>query len=227
VVDSTWHHFFDVNLTGRMNFGTDDPGGLFETSDVRKLNGFNDTAEGKEALARIKNYFRNIAIWLAPPAAQKCMARRGLWGTIFRYPLIEELEPSLSVLEKGRLAVDALTKLAGPCAVRVWWPYFLRVPIERLIDPRVARVEALEDLDAYVLGGIVQEMMQAQSERFPAGKLPEDDELETLAQRGAEKGITTLLVSVQRAAEVNREVADRLKQMMGENDIQADAQAAN
>lgn len=64
-VDSTWHHFFDINLIG-------DPVGKSEDSavppqiipDLIKRRGFSATPQGLAHLADIKTYYRNIATWL-------------------------------------------------------------------------------------------------------------------------------------------------------------------
>lgn len=53
-VDSTWHHFFNLNLVG-------DP-----TAPSPKNQGFDATPAGQAALAQIENYYVNIATWLTP-----------------------------------------------------------------------------------------------------------------------------------------------------------------
>ena len=65
-VDSTWHHFFDLNLIG-------DPGAVVGgdytvggvAPDPTKLHGFQSTLSGQATLATIKAYYINIALWLA------------------------------------------------------------------------------------------------------------------------------------------------------------------
>ncbi|NUT53134.1 MAG: hypothetical protein HOV94_38495 [Saccharothrix sp.] len=69
VVDSTWHHFFDINLVGdRAN------------KDPRKRKGFAGSAAGQEAYEEIKAYFRNIVTWLAPLKRQERLWWRALWA---------------------------------------------------------------------------------------------------------------------------------------------------
>jgi len=210
VVDSTWHHWFDVNLTGRMEFGTATPGSV-ETTDPRKLNGFNDTPAGKAALARIKNYFRNVALWLAPPAKQSCMVRRALWGSLFRYPLIEELHVRLPIWEIGHHAIDAIGRYAGQCNVRVWWPIIIRlIPLEKLFDPRrlTVPVEGLKMLDEFVIGGVVHAMLEAKEKEFPSGKLPDDKQLERLAEQGGTNGLKAFLAHVEESTKANQHIAE-------------------
>jgi len=63
-VDSTWHHFFDINLIG-------DPVAMSSVVTVPpevdglKRKGFKATPQGQATLVDIKNYYRNIANWLA------------------------------------------------------------------------------------------------------------------------------------------------------------------
>jgi hypothetical protein len=53
VVDSTFHHFFDINLIG-------DP-----LAPSPKNRGFHASAAGEAALEKIKAYYVNVAVWLA------------------------------------------------------------------------------------------------------------------------------------------------------------------
>jgi hypothetical protein len=57
VVESTFHHFLDLNLQG-------DP--VAPTGDPRKL-GFKGSDSGKSILANIEQYYNNVVNWLAPP----------------------------------------------------------------------------------------------------------------------------------------------------------------
>ncbi len=58
-VDSTWHHFFSINLIG-------DP---IAPGDQQK--GFTGTAAGQQALSDIESYYRNLAVWLARASTQQ------------------------------------------------------------------------------------------------------------------------------------------------------------
>ena len=63
VVDSTWHHFFDINLVG------DNAATRPEFNDPHKAvwsKGFEASPEGRQVLAGIDQYYRNIATWLRP-----------------------------------------------------------------------------------------------------------------------------------------------------------------
>jgi hypothetical protein len=69
-VDSTWHHFFDINLIGDPVAKTADPGTVPPVEeDFIKNHGFKATADGRAHLADIEGYYRNIATWLARAGA--------------------------------------------------------------------------------------------------------------------------------------------------------------
>jgi hypothetical protein len=76
-VDSTWHHFININLDG-----TGEPG-------FRGL----QTAPGvdSEALTRIREHHVNIATWLMPKKVRKCARFPYYLSELVRYPLAEEL----------------------------------------------------------------------------------------------------------------------------------------
>ncbi len=217
VVDSTWHHWFDVNLTGRMSFGTDTPGNV-ETGDPRKLNGFNNTAAGQIALDRIRNYYRNVAIWLSRPSKIKCMATRALWGSIFRFPLHADLTSRMPIQVIGRHAIDVLGHYAGQCNVRMWWlPFTIKLKQAQLVDPKRLQipVETLPMIDEFVLGGILQAMLAAKEREFPAGKLPDDAVLDRLTQAGAQAGMKELLDHLERTNATNAHIAATVKEALG------------
>jgi hypothetical protein len=98
VVDSTWHHFFDINLSGDRYLEDDN----LPTSQQQKLSGFyvldaNGTRVPNAAYRMIQWYYRNIVYWLIP-------ARRASW--IWWHGLAEiSAGPQLSE-ELGRLRVD-------------------------------------------------------------------------------------------------------------------------
>lgn len=82
VCDATWHHFININLTGDSGAPVGDP----------KRVGFLASAAGEEAFEKIKAYFRNIALWAAPAAKQRCMRNRRFWNVLRAPQLREEFE---------------------------------------------------------------------------------------------------------------------------------------
>jgi len=74
VVDSSFHHFVNVNLTG------------FANGDKSVPN------QGLYAYEEIKSYFRNIGVWLAPKDVQRSIFIRALWEARWRSRLAFELK---------------------------------------------------------------------------------------------------------------------------------------
>lgn len=70
VVQSTFHHFVNINTNGT---GSD-------SSDLVKQEGFYASEEGLDQYERIQAYWRNIAIWLAPTAKSSMMFYTALWA---------------------------------------------------------------------------------------------------------------------------------------------------
>lgn len=66
VVDSTWHHWFNINLVGMR--------------DDTKSNNYE----------RYKTFVRNVATWLAPKNLQKQIFCRAIWLTLFTSEVIED-----------------------------------------------------------------------------------------------------------------------------------------
>jgi hypothetical protein len=122
-VDSTWHHFFDINLIG-------DPVAPFP-----KTLGFNASPEGQQALADIKAYYRNIAIWLAPPGALGRVFAGAAWYALRTQPLAMLVNPQrhyahADLVSIGALAEKEIARIAPPCSVLVTLiPYFVDGPV--------------------------------------------------------------------------------------------------
>jgi hypothetical protein len=83
VVDSTWHHWLNINLNGidSGSINNVSQGGLYDSSN-------NPTPEYQE----IQQYFQNIAAWLEPKRLRICFFFR-LVCTRWNWPLIEEFNP--------------------------------------------------------------------------------------------------------------------------------------
>ena len=158
VVDSTWHHWMDVNLVGRPGVPASNP----------KSEGFEATPAGVQALNRIKNYFLNVAQWLGAPAKQRCMFNRATWGIVVRYPLAEQLSPKLPIWVLGGFAKDAIGRRASQCTMYQWIKPVLPEWVNRFefqtdwlekIGPRLAAPD-YETFETIVLGGVTRSMLE-------------------------------------------------------------------
>jgi hypothetical protein len=214
VVDSTWHHWFDVNLTGRMNLFTATPGNI-ESGDTRKLQGFT-TAAGAPHLEKIRNYFRNVAIWLAPPRRQKQMVSAAMRKALISPPLLEELHSELPVATAGKRVRDALTLLYGACAVNWFIPILLpRFPKPSLLQPDKALFQEaqadMQSIEDMVLGGIAKELLAGPRQDVAVIGALDSKVLEEKVVLGAQKGLSELLQQEREKPLLGRELREELQ----------------
>jgi hypothetical protein len=169
VVDSTWHHWMDMNLEG--------------------LTG--------DDLTKVHTLFLNIAVWLARPSQQTAMMTNALWTGLFAPEANEELSPTQSATDLGASVAEILGRQVGDCRVREWtWRYFpveIRPPFRRPPDPCLT-CPPWDRLEEAILGGIVQEMLPVRKRALAArsaGKAfrPDEKELYAAVSQGAQKGL--------------------------------------
>ena len=117
VVDSTWHHWMDVNLTGR-------PVDLLDSKPCDATNpktqGFLASSEGMSHLERIYTYFVNVALWLAPEGQQADMRRAAIWNALHTPPLVDVVTGRTDPLTLGRVVRAELERRWGTGMVRAW-----------------------------------------------------------------------------------------------------------
>ena len=208
VVDSSWHHWFD-SYHGRAGSRAmpEGPGGL----------GRPDTdPDGPPHEADLRDYYRNIALWLAPPAVQRAMLLQVVWNAVARSPLVEDLNLRQSIWHLGARTRDALGTTVNLCLLRDWL-HALYPP--DTLDPwrRMAHDETLpclfapplELLEVASLGGIVREMLSLAAS-FEQGRIEQLSERSLAAAlvKGAEYGLIELL----KTHGLSRGVTDQLMQ---------------
>lgn len=93
VVDSTWHHWFNMNLVGL-------------------------EAEGGEDWAKVARYFVNVAKWIAPKGVYRSVCWWDIIVAHFSPMGIEDLHPKADLLDLGSVLFDHLAHIHGPCTVR-------------------------------------------------------------------------------------------------------------
>ena len=147
VTDATWHHFVNVNLIGIFEGGT--PGGpnfddLDPTRDsFTKHDGFMATTAGQAHLAKIREYYVNIAVWIASPAKIACFNSR-FWPKLIYSDRIMEAaltNPDLKIdrittelfYSIGVHARDVLGRGAGQCQTLQFIFDFVRERLPKLI----------------------------------------------------------------------------------------------
>jgi hypothetical protein len=179
VVDSTWHHFFDINLTGDRYLEDDALGAQHE----QKLHGFYvpDGSGGRVACDEYKMiqwYFRNIVYWLIPAKRHASVWWNTLFEVIRRPRLLEELGTikeandlkSLKlehVFYVAQLAQEYLSQARGACAtytikvilykpVIPWWEWIQEVvdvwdPVEKSL-PKTRFKDLRRDMLSAAMG---------------------------------------------------------------------------
>ncbi|NEQ31548.1 MAG: hypothetical protein F6K04_11160 [Leptolyngbya sp. SIO4C5] len=106
IADSTWHHWFDINL-----------------------NGFSAAR-----LDPIERYFLNVAAWLAPKAKQSQMRNGVVIFASWRAPLVELDFTLLTPWVLGGIARDALGQYAPQCIVNQWLIDLIVPELQREIE---------------------------------------------------------------------------------------------
>ncbi len=91
-VDSTWHHWMNMNISQL-------------------------EATGGDNWEKIKRYYLNLAVWLAPPNRTHLCLHYHLVESLYTYPGIVEFHPTADTLQIGQSIRDRLIKHFGPCWV--------------------------------------------------------------------------------------------------------------
>jgi len=88
--DSTWHHWFDVNI-----------------DEFR--------AAGGVDWDKISRYYINLAVWLSPPGYTTRCLYFTTFVSHFQYPGFQEYSPRVSTLDLGRVLRKWIVRTYGPC----------------------------------------------------------------------------------------------------------------
>jgi hypothetical protein len=115
--DSTWHHWMNINITQL-------------------------EAAGGDNWEKIKRYYLNLAVWLAPPHIPRYCFHFHVLESFYSYPGIEEFHLKADLLDLGFTLRHHLLKLYGPCWVTQFvldYAGFIDVKLrERLIERYLA-----------------------------------------------------------------------------------------
>lgn len=147
VVDSTWHHWLNLNLDGL------------------------EAAANTVPFEKIKRYYINIGIWLASPAWRRSMGKCALYVSRFDYFGLQERTLRMPLLDLGRAHIDYLKPLFGPCWVRDWifdWVDrdILAILRDKLFPkgPPCLSCPPIDVIEAAVMGGIVRSVFRDEEE---------------------------------------------------------------
>jgi len=140
VVDSTWHHWFDVNLVGRPVELLDSPP-RDETNP--KTKGFLATSEGRLHLDRIYTLFLNVATWLIRAEMQHDVLAAAVAKASARPPVVELVEAKVPERELGEAVRRTLGRSHGRVLVEDWLQRHAADWLGADVDPR-GRDEAID-----------------------------------------------------------------------------------
>lgn len=183
VVDSTWHHWFNVNLYGLQSENGD---------------------EYKDILA----FYRNVAIWLAPKARQTEMRRAGtrifyLTASMFEHYLtLDRFRPEL-FYPLGIYARDALGRIAPQCQSAAWWHFWLELALPassiKAINKSLTEADndpferaAIETVIATAVGGAINGMAVAMHKQGFNSEKPIETELDAAAAEGGRMALKSI-----------------------------------
>lgn len=179
LADSTWHHWFDINLTGIAPAPS-------------PYAGFDATPAGQAALKKIDAYFLNCGVWLAPPDRQTEMKNAAWWSILWTDQILE-LSPKAPFWYYGEQAIDALGRRASRCTVSEWildWPIF-KEKIPRWEWPILFERFQLIDVpfEHYVAGGILKQLLQDVGPWNSKASFPQKPASDDLLNRAITVGI--------------------------------------
>ncbi len=120
VVDATFHHFTNINVTGVKPAFSAEP----DPVDAVKAEGFLASPEGEAHYAQIKAYWRNIAHWICRPKMIKQLAWNLFKNTALDPRLKQtmpmgsaETTPTKYLVRYGASAWSLMTSRTSPCKV--------------------------------------------------------------------------------------------------------------
>jgi hypothetical protein len=142
VADSSFHHWFDINLVG--DHGPPTRGFL--------------TPNGQPVLRKIESYFLNVGRWLAPPNLQVSLRNRLFWGALWRDPLIM-LPADVPAPVIGEAAFDALAKYVPRSTVVHWVWDLLPNELWSKLEPTLGRSHCPPMLEECLLGAALQTLL--------------------------------------------------------------------
>jgi hypothetical protein len=192
VVDSTWHHWFSMNLVG-----------------LRKLSpGY---------YAAMQDYYRNIALWLATPAQRAAMLFAATWGALIgSHP--GAFDPVMGIHGLGERVVDVIGRTAPQCILDELVATVAMLPRRAPLKESEGRVwvwaPSREALNVSIVGGIASRLLEQAhfhiNERAHGRETELNaDAVRRLSVEGLEAGRRELLTGLAEGSKVYRE-ADKL-----------------
>lgn len=208
VVDSTWHHFFDINLIG-------DPLAAIDPQthppSAAKSEGFLASNTGQGVLSQIQTYYLNIAVWIA-----RASTHAQAWKTAIHFlsqtqPLNMLVNPESEndaqhIMQIGAIARQALSRVASPLMEVDWLRAHLAGSQSQSLgleyDHRIV-VEA-------VMGAAVPAAAKALHQKQELEAEARQALLDTAATDGLARGLSVLSEQIERRSSALRVFRDAL-----------------
>jgi hypothetical protein len=220
-VDASFHHFININLKGK------------EDGSGRKKGFYDELGNPIKEYVAIKQYYRNLVIWLCPPEVRFDYYVKLLVSLRYLSPLIEEIQPQSQpscddILYAGVVTHNAIaerfsTAEATQCALvlAAALPEELRRMVVRFTDPWLPRALRGEKQLALLDAGVMLKMVLGSAMLGIAAQLPDttSEVSETLAQKELQGERLADLVTANLAAGVNlltplvNELSDALRSL--------------
>jgi hypothetical protein len=205
-VDSTWHHFFDINLIG-------DPA----ASGDKKL-GFN-TPAGKQYLAGMQSYYVNLALWLARAHTKGDFLAESLRLVMRSQPLNEILHPHLGetqISRIGAIARDALPRVTNEAhIVDALHSVIRQESLATEILPSSWNSTKASDSGGLSRDQLLQAAMGgaliALAKSAKLDSTTSTEEIKRIAIHGIRHGLKTLAISLQHDGQAMKRLGDRLR----------------
>ncbi len=221
-VDSTWHHFFDINLIGDPVARKAD--GI--TPDGDKQQGFNATPQGRVHLEQIQEYYQNMQYWLIPSKKQRLLFAHAIADAI-RVTTINEFarrrhHTDSQVLILGATVREALALTAPRWAPSTWLAAFIHGTHADALLPKPphslvegATTPDVIDYDT-LLNTILGEtaLTVARSPLANPSESPRAEELADVVAIGVSRGIRKLAMIRRQQADRFRDFADQLERAL-------------
>jgi hypothetical protein len=197
VVDSTWHHWFSLNLQG---FRDNNPA----------------VYEGMQA------YYRNVGLWLATRAQRRSMVVAAVWGVVASDPMAFPTEMSGSPWELGERVLGIIRRTTSQSTladmVKTFFGHggddLFSVPDDVRASEPCSSCVPLDLALRSMVGGIAAALLEPASDyhgaRHGGRRLLDPDSIARRAAEGAERGREALIATVRSSSIAVDKVAARL-----------------
>jgi hypothetical protein len=200
VVDSTWHHWMDINIEAIDAANTPD-------------------------WQKISRYYVNVATWLAKPTWRAWMFESALVALPYTYYGLQEISPKFGDVVLGRRLVDYLKPLLGPCWVReiaidilAREPLLVEVLRERIKPDPCLTCPPFDHLVEAMFGAVLRQRLTdgtplTRALPNPKATLPRISDSELLADyaQNASRGLRALADTWERSLQRTRGVLEAIR----------------